>query len=170
LVRELADDGIDVAVACRLLGISRSGYYEWRDRPASPREHENELLLKRITEIHKQSRETYGSPRVHAELTLGLGLVVNEKRVARLMRQAGIRGLYVRRHRGCTMRNPDAEPAGDLVNRQFTATAPNRLWLTDIKCRRRHLRSYADRRTMPIIPVFALVIATAEVRKVGIVA
>jgi putative transposase len=79
LVRELADDGIDVAVACRLLGISRSGYYEWRDRPASPREHENQLLLKRITEIHKQSRETYGSPRVHAELTLGLGLALYVK-------------------------------------------------------------------------------------------
>src|ERR1700752_4069826 len=71
----------------------------------------NELLLKRITESHKQSRETYGSPRVHAELTLGLGMVVNEKRVARLMRQAGIRGLYVRRRRGCTVRNPVDDPA-----------------------------------------------------------
>jgi transposase InsO family protein len=77
-------------------------------------------------------RGGYGSPRVHAELTLGLGLVVNEKRVARLMRQAGVRGLYVRRRRGCTVRNPDAESASDLVNRQFHATAPNRLWLTDI--------------------------------------
>jgi putative transposase len=60
---------------------------------------------------------------MHAELTLGLGLAVNEKRVARLMRQAGVRGLYVRRRRGCTLRNPDAEPAGDLVNRQFAVTA-----------------------------------------------
>jgi putative transposase len=90
------------------------------------------LLLKHITTIHADSRGSYGSPRVHAELTLGLGLCVNEKRVARLMRQAGIRGLYVRRRRGCTVRNPDAEPAGDLVNRRFTATAPDRLWLTDI--------------------------------------
>src|SRR5262249_44487784 len=60
------------------------------------------------------------------------GVVVNEKRVARLMRQAGIRGLYVRRRRGCTVSNPDDDPAADLVNRLFTADAPNRLWLTDI--------------------------------------
>jgi putative transposase len=90
------------------------------------------LLLKHITTIHADSRGSYGSPRVHAELILGLGLCVNEKRVARLMRQAGIRGLYAPRRRGCTVRNPDAEPAGDLVNRRFTATAPDRLWLTDI--------------------------------------
>lgn len=132
MVRELADDGIDVAVACRLLGVSRSGYYEWRDRPASPREQENELLLKHIEQIHKQSRQTYGSPRVHAELTLGLGLPVNLKRVARLMRQAGIQGLYRRRRRGCTVRDPHAQPSADLVNRQFTADGPDRLWVTDI--------------------------------------
>src|SRR3954451_15743683 len=115
---------MDVAVACRLLGVSRSGYYDWKDRPISAREQDNELLLKQIKQIHADSRGSYGSPRVHAELALGLGLVVNEKRVARLMRQAGIRGLYVRRRRGCTVRNPDAEPAGDLVNRQFAVTAP----------------------------------------------
>jgi transposase InsO family protein len=119
-------------VSCRLLGVSRSGYYEWKDRPLSAREQDNQLLLKHIKQVHADSRGSYGSPRVHAELTLGLGLVVNEKRVARLMRQAGIRGLYVRRRRGCTVRNPDAEPAGDLVNRQFAVTAPDRLWLTDI--------------------------------------
>jgi putative transposase len=119
-------------VSCRLLRVSRSGYYEWEDRPLSEREQDNELLLKHIKRIHADSRGTYGSPRVHAELTLGLGLAVNEKRVARLMRQAGVRGLYVRRRRGCTLRNPDAEPAGDLVNRQFAVTAPDRLWLTDI--------------------------------------
>jgi putative transposase len=132
LVHELAADGIDVAVSCRLLRVSRSGYYEWKDRPLSTREQDNGLLLKHIKRIHADSRGTYGSPRVHAELTLGLGLAVNEKRVARLMRQAGVRGLYVRRRRGCTLRNPDAEPAGDLINRQFVVTAPDRLWLTDI--------------------------------------
>jgi putative transposase len=82
--------------------------------------------------IHADSRETYGSPRVHAELTLGLGLVVNLKRVARLMRQAGIQGLYRRRRRGCTIRDPDAQPSSDLVNRDFTVIEPNRLWVTDI--------------------------------------
>jgi putative transposase len=119
-------------VSCRLLGVSRSGYYEWNNRPPSARDKDNELLLKHIEKVHAESRGSYGSPRVHAELTLGLGLVVNEKRVARLMRAAGIRGLYVRRRRGCTVRNPDAESAGDLVNRQFVADAPNRLWVTDI--------------------------------------
>jgi putative transposase len=80
-------------VSCRLLGVSRSGYYEWKDRPLSAREQDNELLLKQIAQVHADSRGSYGSPpRVHAELTLGLGLVVNEKRVARLMRQAGVRG------------------------------------------------------------------------------
>lgn len=90
------------------------------------------MLLKHIEQIHRESRETYGSPRVHAELTLGLGLPVNLKRVARLMRQAGIQGLYRRRRRGCTVRDPAATPSADLVNRDFTATEPNRLWITDI--------------------------------------
>jgi putative transposase len=119
-------------VACRVLEVSRSGYYDWISRPASPRHHENELLLKHIKQIHADSRETYGSPRVHAEMTLGLGLLVNLKRVARLMRQAGIQGLYRRRRRGCTVRDPDAQPSSDLVNRDFTVTEPNRLWVTDI--------------------------------------
>ena len=119
LVRELADDGFDVAVTCRLLSVFRSGYYEWKDRPASPRDQENELLLKHIKQIHKESRETYGSPRIHAELTMGLGLPVNVKRMARLMRQAGVQGLSRWRRRGCTVRDPHAEPATDLVDRQF---------------------------------------------------
>jgi putative transposase len=119
-------------VACRVLNVSRSGFYEWLSRLDSPRRQENELLLKQIREIHEESRGTYGSPRIHAELTLGLGLPVNLKRIARLMREAGIQGLYRRRRRGCTVRDPDAQPATDLVNRQFTVDAPNRLWITDI--------------------------------------
>ena len=69
---------------------------------------------------------------MHAELCSGLGLPVNLKRVARLMRQAGIQGLYRRRRHGCTVRDPAAEPSADLVNRQFTVDGPNRLWITDI--------------------------------------
>jgi putative transposase len=115
-----------------VLNVSRSGFYEWLSRLDSPRRQENELLLKQIRQIHDESRGTYGSPRIHAELTLGLGLPVNLKRVARLMRQAGIQGLYRRRRRGCTVRDADAQPATDLVNRQFTVDAPNRLWITDI--------------------------------------
>lgn len=132
LVRQLADDSLDVAVACRLLDVSRSGYYDWKDRPLSARDTANEILLKHIEQIHTESRETYGSPRVHAELTMALGWKVNEKRVARLMRQAGIHGLYRRPRHGCTIRDPHAEPYKDLVDRQFVATAPDRLWVTDI--------------------------------------
>jgi len=128
----LADDGIDVAVACRVLKVSRSGYYEWRDRSLSERTQENELLVKYIEQIHADSRGTYGSPRVHAELTLGLGLSVNRKRVARLMREAGIQGLYRRKRSWTTVRDPAAEPAPDLVNRHFTVDGPDRLWITDI--------------------------------------
>jgi len=112
--------------------VSRSGYYDWRDRPPSPREQDNKLLLKHIHAIHVESRGTYGWPRVHAELVLGMGLNVNHKRVARLMREAGIQGLYRRRTRGCTIRNPADQPAEDLVNRKFTVEGPDRLWLTDI--------------------------------------
>jgi putative transposase len=119
-------------VACRVLNVSRSGYYEWLTRLDSPRSQENALLLKHIEKIHEESRGTYGSPRVHAELVLGLGLPVNLKRVARLMRQAGIQGLYRRRRHGCTVRDPDATASADLVNRRFTADAPNMLWITDI--------------------------------------
>src|SRR5690349_5845918 len=115
-----------------MLNVSRSGYYEWLSRLDSPRRQENALLLKQIRQIHEESRGTYGSPRVHAELTLGLGLPVNVKRVARLMRQAGLQGLYRRRRHGCTVRDLDSQPSADLVNRQFTVDEPNRLWITDI--------------------------------------
>ncbi len=119
-------------MACRVLKVSRSGYYDWLGRPASPRTQEDQYLLKLIEQIHADSRETYGSPRVQAELRLGLGLPVNLKRVARLMRAAGIQGLYRRRRRGCTIRDPGAAPSSDLVNRNFTVTETNRLWVTDI--------------------------------------
>lgn len=133
LVHDMADDGIDVAVACRVLKVSRSGYYDWRGRPASAREQENTLLMKLIEQIHAdEDMKTYGAPRVHAELVLGHDLQVNHKRVARLMRQAGIQGLYRRRRSWTTIRDPKATPAKDLVHRQFTVDGPNRLWLTDI--------------------------------------
>jgi putative transposase len=119
-------------VACRVLNVSRSGYYKWCARPASTREQDDELLLKHIERIHADSRCTYGSPRVHAELTLGLGMAVNHKRVERLMREAGVQGLYRRRRSHTTVRDPAADPSPDLVNRQFTTDAPDRLWITDI--------------------------------------
>ncbi len=117
------------AMACRVLNVSRSGYYGWRDRPLSERDTANELLTKHIVKIHADSRETYGWPGVHAELRLGLGRQVNHKRVARLMRQAGVQGLYRRRTRSGAAR-PATE--GDLVHRRFAVDAPDRLWFTDI--------------------------------------
>ena len=129
----MADDGIDVAVACRVLEVSRSGYYDWRSRPASAREQENTDVLTLIERIHADpGMQTYGSPRVHAELVLEHGLAINHKRVERLMRQAGIEGLYRRRKSWTTIRDPNATPATDLVDRKFTVDGPNRLWLTDI--------------------------------------
>lgn len=119
-------------MTCRVLGVRRQGYYEWRSGQKSARTLENELLLKHIEKIHEDSRGTYGWPRVHAELTLGLGQVVNHKRVARLMREAGIQGLYRRRRRGCTVCDPHAELYIDLVDRDFTVDGPDELWCTDI--------------------------------------
>jgi putative transposase len=123
-----------VALLCRTLGVSTSGFYEWRDRQKNPalRTQEDAAPVETITEVHRQSRGTYGAPRVHAELRLGAGIRVGRKRVARLMRQAGIEGVYRRRRRGCTRRNPEAVPSDDLVNRQFAVDAPDRLWVGDV--------------------------------------
>jgi putative transposase len=134
-----------------VLKVSRSGYYEWRDRPLSERVQENELLVKYIEQIHADSRGTYGSPRVHAELTLGLGLSVNRKRVERLMRAAGIQGLYRRRRSWTTVRDPAAEPAPDLVNRHFTVDDRTDCGsLTSPSTRPRKGRSTAPRSWTPI--------------------
>jgi putative transposase len=119
-------------VACRVLGVSRSGYYDWLGRPPSLRAQENELILKHIHDMRKDRRRTYGSPRVHAELRDEYGMPVNRKRIARIMREAGIQGLYRRRRGGCTVSDPSAETFPDLVDRDFTADAPNRLWVADI--------------------------------------
>lgn len=119
-------------MACRVLGVSASGFYEWRGRGPSARQQVDEQLTAAITAIHQMSRGSYGSPRIHAELRLGQGLRCGRKRVARLMQTAGLAGAYRRRPKGCTVRDPAASPHPDLVNRQFTATGPDRLWLTDI--------------------------------------
>lgn len=111
--------------------MSTSGYYDWLGRPESPRQLRNRELTKTIEVIHDESRGSYGSPRVHAELTLGMGLQVNRKRVERLMREAGIQGLYRRRHRHHRTLTCQATEE-DLVNRQFEVEGPDRLWLTDI--------------------------------------
>ena len=112
-----------------MLGVSRSGYTDWLGRPASIREQRNTELVKIIKEIHEESRRSYGSPRVHAELTLGRGEQVNRKRVERLMREAGIQGIYRRRGRRNLVNEATEE---DLVERAFDVQAPDLLWVTDI--------------------------------------
>ena len=116
-------------MACRVLNVSTSGYYDWLGRPEPPRALRNKELTKMIREIHAESRGSYGSPRVHAELTLGLGERVNRKRVERLMRQDGLQGVYRRKGRR-NLVNQAAEE--DLVQRRFEVDGPDRLWLTDI--------------------------------------
>ena len=120
-----------VATQCRLLGISPSGYYAWRRRPPSARTQANEALTERIRAIHAFSQGTYGMPRIHAELAAE-GEQVSRKRVARLMRTAGLQGVSRRKRRRTTVRAEAVRPAPDLVDRNFTASAPNQLWVADI--------------------------------------
>lgn len=116
---------------CRLFGVSSSGYYAWRDRPRSKRRQENEALLKEIREIHRLSRRTYGSPRVHAEL-LARGFLTGRHRVARLMQTAEIRGRRPRKRRQTTDSRHNFPVAPNLLNQDFQAEQPNQKWLTDI--------------------------------------
>jgi len=121
-----------VATMARVLKVSSSGYYAWRKRGPSKRAREDTMLQERMKAIHAKSRETYGAPRIHAELRAD-GLCVGRKRVARLMRQAQLAGISRRRRKGLTRRNAKARPAPDLVKRNFTAQRPNQLWVADIK-------------------------------------
>jgi len=117
-----------------VLGVSPSGYWAWRKRhphQPSPRAQADAELRGRIAAIHQASRGTYGAPRIHAELT-STGTHCGRKRVARLMRQAGLTGCHRRRPFHTTRRDPQAEPAPDLVQRTFTASTPNQLWIADI--------------------------------------
>jgi putative transposase len=114
-----------------VLGVSRSGYYAWRDRPASERARRDAALSSELHVIHACTRGTYGVPRVHAELR-DRGTRVGRKRVARLMRAAGLAGVSRRKGTFTTTRAKDARPVPDLVTRNFTAPGPDRLWVADI--------------------------------------
>ena len=120
-----------VAALCRTLGVSPSGYYAWRKRPLSIRARADVKLSAEIQAIHRESRGTYGVPRIHAELA-DRGIHVGRKRVARLMRNAGVQGVSRRKAFRTTVREETARPAPDLVERQFTAAGPNQLWVADI--------------------------------------
>ena len=120
-----------VAAMCRTLDVSPSGYYAWRKRPLSARARVDVELTAHIQVIHRESRGTYGAPRVHAELA-AQGVHVGRKRVARLMRAAGVHGVSRRKQFRTTVRDETARPAPDLVERQFGAAGPDRLWVADI--------------------------------------
>jgi len=120
-----------VATMCRVLGVSTSGYYAWRSRPQSVRAGEDAVLRQRIEVIHAVSRGTYGAPRVHAELA-AQERHVGRKRVARLMRTAGLQGVSRRKWVTTTVRDRAAEGAPDLVERDFTADGPDQLWVADV--------------------------------------
>jgi putative transposase len=120
-----------IAAMARVLGVSTAGYYAWRSRPPSTRAAADAALLKRVRTIHAVSRGTYGAPRVHAELRAE-GRTVGKKRIARLMRTAGIIGVSRRHGIVTTQRDRNARPAPDLVDRNFTPDRPNQLWVADI--------------------------------------
>jgi transposase InsO family protein len=121
-----------VITMCRVLGVSTSGYYKWRGRGVSKRDRDDAELIKQIIQVHQASRGTYGAPRIHAELKMGRGIRCGQKRVARLMRHEGLAGVHRRRRYGCTRRDPARPSYPDLVERSFTATAPDQLWVADI--------------------------------------
>src|SRR5215208_7093636 len=119
---------------CRTLRVSKSGFYGWRDRVPSARDQADALLSEKIARIHRDSHETYGAPRIHFELRT-LGVRCARKRVARLMREAGLFGCGGRRRKARTTLRSRTEripPVQDLVKRNFTPQAPDRLWVADI--------------------------------------
>ena len=120
-----------IATMCRVLGVSTSGYYAWRKRPPSARSLSDRELTEKIQHYHRRSDGTYGAPRIQADLAAE-GFSVSRKRVARLMREAGLEGVSRRKKVRTTQRDRSKRPAPDLVERDFTADGPDRLWVADI--------------------------------------
>ena len=120
-----------VTTMSRVLGVSAGGFYAWCQRADSQRAQDDDALLKQIRAFHRRSRGTYGAPRIHRDLR-DAGRRVSRKRVARLMQQAGLRGVSRRKWPVTTVRAEHARPAPDLVRRAFVAPGPNHLWVADI--------------------------------------
>ena len=120
-----------ITTMCDVLGVSTSGYYAWRERGPSARDRRDAQLSNMIRDIHKRSRGTYGAPRVHSVLQ-ERGERVAKKRVARLMREADLRGVCRRKTPTTTTRSERQRPAPDLVDRDFEADRPDQLWVADI--------------------------------------
>jgi putative transposase len=120
-----------LTMLCRVLEVSRSGYYAFEKRVPSARENSDRQLAVEIREVHRRSRRTYGSPRIHRELRERKRLV-GRKRVARLMRKEGIVGRRRRRFRHTTDSNHGLPVARNILDRKFTTSEPNRAWVADI--------------------------------------
>lgn len=117
---------------CRVLGVSKAGYYAWRDRRVSLRAQNDADLSLRIVDIHKRSRSTYGSPRIHAELRSG-GVRCSRKRVARLMKIVNVYGkTRGKRYRQAVMGKNDPSFSPNVLNRNFRVDYPNKVWVADI--------------------------------------
>lgn len=123
--------GLRVKKMCLVLGISRSTYYAWRKRPKCLRKQENDSLLEKIKSAHKQSRMTYGSPRITRDL-MDKGIICGKNRVARLMRNHGIFAKTKRRFRVTFHSNHSLPVAENLLKRCFETDQPNKVWLSDI--------------------------------------
>jgi transposase InsO family protein len=127
----LTGQGISTKTACHVLRVTERGYRAWRDRPASQRTLRHQMLAETVANIHRASRGCYGIRRVHAELVHGLGIPVGRDQVARVMQDTGLRGLSGTRKR--YVNREHLITTEDLVNRNFTATAADQLWCTDIE-------------------------------------
>ena len=116
---------------CTILDVSRSGYYSWRNRPESPRKKQNRKLAAQIKVIHGQKRKIYGSPRIHRELK-DKGLSCSRNRVARIMKQEGIRAVVPRKFKATTDSKHNLPVAPNLLKQDFDIKEPNKVWLADI--------------------------------------
>jgi putative transposase len=121
-----------VAVMCRMFAVNRTSVHDWGRRAPSDRALSDAFLTEKIKQIHQDNRGVYGAPRIHAELRLEHNLRVGRKRVARLMKAAGISGIRPRKRWLTTIRIPGITPATDLVEREFRPDRPNVLWVADI--------------------------------------
>jgi transposase InsO family protein len=120
-----------IGTMCEVLGVSRSGYYAWRRRPRSQRDETNAQLTEAIRRIHGESRQIYGSPRIYAALRRR-GIACGRHRVARLMRDEGLRSKTKRRFRYIATKREETPAAPNRLERCFTAKRPNRVWASDI--------------------------------------
>lgn len=127
-------DAFDITLMCRMLQVSRSGFYAWEKRPLSQRAYEDQRLRLHVRASHRSSRGRYGSPRVYQHLK-AQGERTSEKRVARLMREEGLRGKQRRKHRTTTNSRHANPVAENVLNRQFEpeqVEGPNRVWVSDL--------------------------------------